>query len=159
MQGKLIAVMIAGMLFGAGTAVAAQSQDAAHVSMSPQRDVALAHDALGKAEHRLRDALHDMSFTSPDSQSDKAMGAAYEAQNSTQRALALLPRDARRATHASFERSLERLQQAAQDDRETIQALADLPVSKARDAALDQTRQALLDTQEAMIDMAPQLAS
>ena len=159
MQGKLIAVTIVAILSGTGLAAAAQPQDAAQVSMSPQRDVALAHDALGKAEHKLGDALQDMSFTSPDIPSDKAMGAAYEAQNSTQRALALLPRDARRATPASFERSLERLQQAAQDDRATIQALADLPVSKARDAALDQTRQALIDTQDAMIDIAPQLAS
>lgn len=68
-------------------------------------------------------------------------------------------RGVRQTRQASYGRSLERLREAAHDDRTTIQALADLPVSKARDAALDQTRQALIDTQDAMIDIAPQLAS
>ncbi len=159
MQGRLLAVMMTVMLSSTGLATAAQPKDGASIATTAQQDVARAHGALGKAEHSLGDALKDMSFMSPVVQSAEAEGDAYEAQNSTQRALALLPRGQEQATHASYDRSLERLQEAAQDDRVTMQALAELPASKARDAALDQTRQALIDTQDAMVDIAPQLSS
>lgn len=160
MQRRLMALTIALMLLsGAGVAAAAQAPDAAHMSMTPRRDVALAHHALGEAERSLGNALQDMGFTSPNVQSNRAIDDAYEAQNSALRARALLPRGVRQDSPAHYQRSMNLLQEAAQDDRATIQALADLPVGKARDAALDQTRQALTDTQDAMIDIAPQLAS
>lgn len=54
-------------------------------------------------------------------------------------------------------RSMSRLTQAAQRLRETIQALAAAPAGAQRDAAMETARAALLDTQQAMIDLPPQL--
>jgi hypothetical protein len=53
--------------------------------------------------------------------------------------------------------SMTRLSEAAQRLRETIQALANAPAGPQRNAAIATARQALLDTQQAMIDLPPDL--
>ena len=158
MQPRLMAVMIAATLSGAWIPAMAQPHYTAYTPMFQQTDVGLARASLKDAESSMHHAVQDMNFKADAMQADQAIGAAYEAQNSTQRALALLPRDARHASAASYQHSLDRLQEAADDDRKTIQQLADLPVSKSRDEALDQARHALADTQDAMLDIAPHLS-
>lgn len=53
--------------------------------------------------------------------------------------------------------SMDRLLQAAQRLRETIQALANAPAGPQRNAAIETAREALLDTQAAMIELPPEL--
>ena len=60
------------------------------------------------------------------------------------------------ATHEDT-RSMERLKEAAQRLRETIQTLATAPVGEKRNEAMDTARHALLETQQAMIDLPPGL--
>ena len=52
---------------------------------------------------------------------------------------------------------MERLKEAAQRLRETIQTLATAPAGEKRNQAMDTARQALLETQQAMIDLPPGL--
>jgi len=162
MHARLITILTAMALSGGWTSALAQThptsgmQDA-HGSAwrQPDSDAAKARKDLASAQQSLHETVRDISVkTNP---GDRAAVAAYVAEDSTQRARALLPRNAN-ADAASYQRSQQRLQDAAQQDRETLQKLAQLPVSKKRDQAIHEARRALLETQNAMIDIAPDVS-
>lgn len=57
----------------------------------------------------------------------------------------------------NYGESMVRLQQAAQKLREAVQAMAQQPAGERRNAAADEAREAILETQRAMIDLPPEL--
>lgn len=58
---------------------------------------------------------------------------------------------------ADYSQSMNKLLQAAQDLRESIQAMAQMPAGPQRERALSQSREALLETQRAMLELPPEL--
>ncbi|HWI14129.1 MAG TPA: hypothetical protein VNT02_07725 [Burkholderiales bacterium] len=88
-----------------------------------------------------------------------ALGATFAAgaqQSDTQGVTATSPHSVSTTT-AEQTKAMERLTEAAQRLRETIQALAKAPVGPQRDGAMESARQALRETQQAMIDLPPEL--
>lgn len=63
------------------------------------------------------------------------------------------------SVEAQYTRSMEKLQAGAQRLRESIQALAQKPPGRERDQALAKAHEALLTTQQAMLDLPPELRS
>ncbi|HEX6318098.1 MAG TPA: hypothetical protein VFZ84_04425 [Burkholderiales bacterium] len=57
----------------------------------------------------------------------------------------------------NYGESMVRLQQAAQKLREAVQAMAQQPAGERRNAAADEAREAIVETQRAMIDLPPEL--
>lgn len=57
----------------------------------------------------------------------------------------------------NYGESMVKLQQAAQKLREAVQAMAQQPAGPQRNAAMDEAREALLETQRSMIDLPPEL--
>ena len=60
---------------------------------------------------------------------------------------------------ADYTRAMEKLLAAAQKFRESIQAMAQMPAGPQRDQAIQQAHQALFDTNQAMIQLPPELRS
>lgn len=87
--------------------------------------------------------------------SDEALLAAYVAESATHRARVLLP-DGSEAQ--GYQQAFERLQQAAQRHRETIQRLAVILPSPEREEAIEEARHALMETQAAMIAIGEHLS-
>lgn len=84
-----------------------------------------------------------------------ALGTAVPAAAETQPTRGAEPRQV--GTQPQYSASMDRLLQAAQRLRETIQTLANAPAGDQRNAAIRTARAALLDTQRAMIDLPPEL--
>ena len=57
----------------------------------------------------------------------------------------------------NYGKSMVRLQQAAQKLREAVQAMAQQPAGPRRAQAMDEAREALLETQRAMVELPPEL--
>ena len=57
----------------------------------------------------------------------------------------------------NYGESMVRLQQAAQKLREAVQAMAQQPAGPKRNAAADEAREAIVETQRAMIELPPEL--
>lgn len=62
-----------------------------------------------------------------------------------------------RAADPNYSKSMEKLQRAAQSLREAVQAMAAQPAGKERNTAMEQARKALFDTQQAMMELPPEL--
>jgi sporulation protein YlmC with PRC-barrel domain len=62
-------------------------------------------------------------------------------------------------TSPQYTESMKRLQAAAQKLRESIQAMAHAPAGESRDGAIKEAHQALYDTNQAMIQLPPELRS
>lgn len=159
MQAKWSAIMIALGIAGAGIPAWALAHDSAQSPVTEQQDLTAARTDMMQARNSAENAAHDISPAAARAQGDAALLDAYDAEDSAQLAQALMPEHAGEASTAGIQRELNRVQEAAQADRETIQALAEMPVSRQRDASLHDARKALADSEEAEIRLASHLPS
>jgi hypothetical protein len=93
------------------------------------------------------------------SRRNEAMQAAREALLDTQQARVRLPLELRTGDGPGVDRSraMERLQEATQDLREAIQAMAQQPAGERRNQAIREANEAILEAQQAMIALPPDL--
>jgi hypothetical protein len=110
-----------------------------------------------EAAQRLRDATHAMAGQSGPSLS-KAIEQTNEALLETQAAMLALPFQLRQAPASAPDhaKAMDKLKQAAQKLRDATHAMAAQPAGADRNAAIKQTNDALLETQQAMIDVISQ---
>jgi hypothetical protein len=113
------------------------------------------------AAQRLRDAIHAMAEQKPGPAVNQAIRQTNEALLETQQAMLDLPFDLRAASGSAPEwtKSMDRLKQAAQQLREATQAMAQQKAGTGRNAAMRQANRALLETQQAMVDLLPDVNS
>lgn len=157
MHAKWSAIIVA--LGFAGAGIPALAYGSAQTLVTEQQDLTAARTDVRQARNRLEDAAQDIAPAAARVPGDLALLDAYNAEDIAQRAWALMPKHADQASTTSIQREMDRLQQAAQSDRETIRALAEMPVSRQRNASLREARKALAESQQAMIQLAPYLPS
>ena len=113
---------------------------------------------LMEASQRLREAIQAMAQHPAGERRDYALNQAHKALFDAQQSIVNLPVEAYRGEGGSppnYTKSMERLQQAADKLRQAIQAMADRPAGDQRAAAIDEAREALLETQQAMVWLPP----
>lgn len=109
---------------------------------------------LQQAADHLRESIQAMAQKPAGADRQRALDQAHEALLETQRAMVALPADARGTrvvSDAQYERSVSQLMKAADDLRQSIQAMAQRPAGEQRHQAIESAREALWDTQQAMI--------
>ena len=108
---------------------------------------------LQQATEKLRDATQAMAQEPAGPARNRAIGQVHEALFEAQRSMIALPPDLRlgSASTPDYSNSMERLKEEAQKLREAAQAMAQQPAGERRNKAIDQARQALFDTNQAMI--------
>ena len=149
----LASVVVAACAIG-GNATAAdgtKSHQANVQSSSP--DYSKSMERLQQASQKLRDAIQAMAHEPAGERRNRAIGQVHEALFETQRAMIALPPELRvgSASAPDYSNSMERLKEAAQKLREATQQMAQQPAGERRNKAIDQARQALFDTHQAMI--------
>lgn len=110
---------------------------------------------LMQSAQRLRESIQAMAQNKePGASRDGAIRQAQAALLDTQRAMMELPPEMRSwgstASTASYDESVKKLMAAADSLRESIQAMAQRPAGEARNQAIRQANEALLETQSAM---------
>jgi hypothetical protein len=122
-------------------------------------DYSKSMERLQQATQKLRDAIQAMAQEPAGDRRNRAIEEAHEALFETQRAMIALPPELRVGSAGSpdYTQSMERLKAAAQKLREAAQAMAQQPAGERRAKAIDQARQALFDTQQAMIALPPNM--
>jgi exonuclease VII small subunit len=137
----------------AGTSSAAGATAPTNYSQSMAR--------LQQAAQKLREAVQAMAQQPPGPRRDAAAQQAREAIVETQGAMVALPPELRTGSNpgagVNYTASMARLQEAAQRLREAVQAMAQQPAGAGRNAAVLQANQALFDTQQAMLQLPPDL--
>ncbi len=122
---------------------------------SSRPDYSKPMDELLRAAQNLREAVQAMATQPAGPRRNQAMKQANEALLETQRAMVQLPPELRNESSAvsgkQYDESMEKLQQAAQQLRESIQAMATQPTGSKRSEATRQAHEALLETQQAML--------
>lgn len=111
---------------------------------------------LQEAANRLRESIAAMKDKANAVDRHLAVQQAQEALIATQRAMSALPAEIRNApaaatTTVKYRESVEKMMRAADSLRESIQAMAKLPPGDARNDAIRQANQALLETNAAMV--------
>jgi hypothetical protein len=110
---------------------------------------------LQDAAQRFREAIHAMAQQPAGDQRNQAIKAANRALFETQNAMLELPPDmwtgAGTPAHPNDPKAMDRLQQATQQLREAVQAMAQRPAGAQRNEAIKTANQALYDAREAMI--------
>jgi hypothetical protein len=128
-------------------------------STSPNYSASMAR--LQEAAQRLRESIQAMAQQPPGPGRDKAIEQAHQALYDTQSAMIQLPSELRTgpgsASQPNYTKSMDRLMQAAQKLRESVQAMAQQPAGEGRNKAADEAREALLETQQAMVMLPPDL--
>lgn len=152
-----------------GSSTAGSTSPAA--STAAPRDHAPAMDKLQKAAQHLRESIQAMAQKRPGGERDRAIDQAHEALLETHAAMVALPPDLRgsgalpepdrtrpsqrrgatAASDADYERSVAQLMRASDSLRQSIQAMAQQPAGQRRNQAMEQARQALWDSQQAMV--------
>jgi hypothetical protein len=116
---------------------------------------------LQEAAQRLRESIQAMAQQPAGPGRDKAIEQAHQALYDTQSAMIQLPPELRSGPGAgsqpNYTESMERLRQAAQKLRESVQAMAQQPAGERRNQAAREAREALLETQQAMVMLPPDL--
>lgn len=115
---------------------------------------------LQQATQKLRDAVQAMAQQPAGARRNAAADEAREAIVEAQSAMVWLPSDLRRGEgidHPNYTESMARLREAAQRLREAVQAMAQQPAGPRRSEAMQQANQALFDTQQAMLQLPPEL--
>lgn len=130
--------------------------------------------ALEASAQRLRDAVQDMAQQPAGMRRNEAIRTANQALTEVQDAMARLPANERTrpgyavggtsanvgsgsvASH-DYSKSMKQLLDAAQRLRDAIHVMASLPAGKARSGAMQEANKALLDTQQAMTNLPPDL--
>jgi len=145
------------------------------VSTAPEYTQSM--EQLQKGAQRLREAIQAMAQQPVGERRNQAIKEAHQALRDTNQAMVQLPPEMRTqsgatgttssqaggtagtavypGSDADYTRAMEKLQQGAQNLRESIQALAQEPVGPLRDAAIKNAHQALYDTNQAMIQLPP----
>ncbi len=122
---------------------------------APPPDYSASMKRLQAAEQKLRTAIQTMAQMSAGPKRDQAINDAQEALFDANRAMIALPPELRTgggtASAADSDRAMERLQQAAQRFRAAVQAMATRPAGERRNRAAQEAREAIVETQEAMI--------
>ena len=110
---------------------------------------------MQEAAQRFREAIRAMAQQPAGEQRRQAIKAANKALFETQSAMLELPPEIWTGpgtpAHPNDPKAMERLQQAAQQLREAVQAMAQRPAGAQRDDAIETANQALYDAREAMI--------
>jgi hypothetical protein len=137
-------------------AVAAQPPaSAASAAGSEAADETAWITRLQDAAQRFREAIRAMAQQPAGDQRNQATKAANKALFETQSAMLELPPDMWTGpgtpAHPNDPKAMERLQQAAQQLREAVQAMAQRPAGAQRNEAIETANQALYDAREAMI--------
>ena len=132
--------------------LAAHAQSAAGASAP---NYAPSMSRLMDAAQRLREAIQAMAAQPAGEARNSAMRTAADALYDAQSAMIALPPELR--TGAPGERNptkaMERLQQAAEQLRESVQAMSQQPAGPRRSQAAEAAREALLETQQAMLEL------
>lgn len=156
----LFASLVAAALAIPASAAAGESDKSKKpgvVSTSP--DYSKSMERLQQAAQKLREAVQAMAQEPAGERRNRAIAQAQEGLLETHRAMMALPPELRvgSATSPDYTKSMERLQAAAQKLREAAQAMAQQPAGERRNQSIDQVRQALFDTQQAMIALPPDM--
>lgn len=136
-----------------GTANTQQPQAGPSVASAKPMDTQ-SMEKLKQSAQRLRESIQAMAQKQPGPDRDRAIEKAHDALLETQRAMVALPPELRSTgtvSTADYDQSVQQLMKAADSLRESIQAMAQQPVGEGRNRAIEQARQALWDTQQAMI--------
>ncbi|TFY99900.1 hypothetical protein [Ramlibacter rhizophilus] len=130
-----------------------------------------AMEKLRAAAQHLRESVQAMAQKQPGPDRDRAIDQAHDALLETQRAMVALPPDMRGSgrmpdieasppsqrrgtasvSDADYQRSVTQLMRAADSLRQSVQQMAQQPAGERRNRAMEQARQALWDTQQAMV--------
>ena len=150
MKMKITTALLAAALC-APLASLAQSPAGAGPS-APAYSDAMAHQL--DAAPRLRDAIQAMAQQPAGTARNQAIRTANEALIDAQNAMLALPPELREGSGKTVDsRAMRRLEQAAQQLREAVQAMAQQPAGAQRNEAARMAREALRETQQAMVDL------
>lgn len=131
------------------------------VSTAPNYKASMAR--LQQAAQKLRESVQAMAKQSPGPARNKAMEQARQALYDTQTAMLRLPPELRTGGNLkmdqqeNYTRSMERLMQATEKLRESVQAMAQQPAGAARNKAMEEAREAILEANLAMVYLPPHL--
>jgi hypothetical protein len=115
---------------------------------------------LQEAAQKLREAVQAMAQQPAGPRRNAAADEARQALVEAQSAMVWLPPDLRKGEgidHPNYTESMARLREAAQRLRDAVHAMAQQPAGPRRSEAIDEANQALFDTQQAMIQLPPEL--
>jgi hypothetical protein len=139
----------------------AQTSSAAAGSTASSSDPKASMARLQEAAQRLRDSIQAMAQQPREKGRNNAIEEANRALFDVQRAMIQLPPALRAGpggeTNPNYTESFERLKQAAQKLRDSVQAMAEQPAGERRSRAAQAAREALLETQQAMVMLPPGL--
>lgn len=120
-------------------------------------DYTASMERLLDASQRLREAIQAMAQQDNEPGRNRAIDAAHKALFDAQRAMVALPPELRTGAGSdgapNESRALDRLRQAADHFRESIQAMAQQPAGPGRNQAARSALEGLLETQMAMINL------
>ncbi|MBL0419170.1 hypothetical protein JI739_02310 [Ramlibacter sp. AW1] len=170
---KIVPIVTAAALSFAGATLAQTSGSGttatAPASSAASSDQSQSMDKLQKAAQHLRESIQAMAQKRAGPDRDRAIDQAHEALLETHAAMLALPPDLRQGnipeidktrpsetrraavSDADYERSVSQLMRAADSLRQSVQAMAQQPAGERRNQAMSQARQALWDTQQAMV--------
>ena len=123
-------------------------------SQSSPPNYAATMSRLQEASQRLREAIQEIAREPGGSRRNAAVEQAHAALFDTQQAMIMLPPELRAGTGrdaTDYSRSVNHLQLAARKLRDAILAMALQPSGERRKDAAERTREALLETQQAII--------
>ncbi|TFZ04276.1 hypothetical protein [Ramlibacter rhizophilus] len=111
---------------------------------------------LQNATNRLHESIKAMENKGEGKQRHEAITRAQKALIDTQQAMLALPDEMRQSpaftmSTTEYNESVKKLMQAAESLRKSVQAMAQMPAGEARNKAIQQVNQALVDTQAAMV--------
>ncbi|HEX6321201.1 MAG TPA: hypothetical protein VFZ84_20230 [Burkholderiales bacterium] len=160
MQRKVAIAAVAALLVAGGAAAQApqgQAGPASAGATAPNYGESMTR--LQQAAQKLREAVQAMAQQPAGPRRNAAADEARQAILETQSAMIQLPPELRTSsgTGPNYTASMARLQEAAQRLREAVQAMAGQPAGPGRNQAMRQANQALFDTQQAMIELPPEL--
>lgn len=148
MRNRTMSVVLAAALCGPFAVATAQT-----VTNAPPPNYSASMQGLLDAAQRLREAIQAMAAQSAGTERNQAMRSAQEALWDAQAAMMALPPELRAGAGSTAEnptKAMERLQQAADQLRKSVQAMAQQPAGERRNQAASEAREALLETQQAM---------
>ncbi|MEJ7929447.1 hypothetical protein WG922_05615 [Ramlibacter sp. AN1015] len=175
---RILVPIISATLFTASAATLAQGAagspqggSAASSAAASSDNAAPSMEKLRQAAQNLRESIQAMAQKQAGPDRDRAIDQAHEALLETQSAMIALPPDMRgsgaipeidrtppsqrrgsaAASDTEYQASVRQLMQAADNLRQSIQAMAQQPAGERRNRAMEQARQALWDSQQAMV--------
>lgn len=143
--------------WAAGPTSTGTTTGSAAVIDAPPPDYTASMTRLQEAEQKLREAIQAAAQQPAGTQRQDAIAQAQEALFDAHRAMIALPPELRtggeKVSAADSDKAMKRLQQAAQKFRKAVQAMADQPAGERRNKAMKEAREAILETQEAMVQL------